>query len=786
MSPLHKAAAEYLRQGLYIFPLTKNSKIPIKGSNGLLAATNNQDIGIGAWEDSEYLNIGLNGGMSGLAMVDIDMNHDSGYNGEESWKQLQEDHETAPSTLEARTPNGGRHLFFMVPEGEVINSSTGYITESGDLAGVAVGIDIKSTGGYVVIAPSKTKDGSYKWLTPSGSFEPALIEMLPDWLVTLTRKQSDVQLETEYKKVKGDLPLDEVKKILEFIHPECSHEVWCKIGMGLKAHSNTEEMYQLYHEWSENYPNFQPNRLKKKWNSFKKDGVSIGTVIYYAKKEGYKPIFVQPSCNIDPSKDPNCDPLIRGYYDSVKDNHEYPDTKEETLCRFFPVADKSGRVYDAALDEEKDLSRITLHVSNAIKDEIVKDEKLILKPWNFNTDYRCRLISTRNIRFDPVNHLKWPFINTYRGLGFEENDYSQYEVDKAQDEFFKILLHVCGDNINHADMVMKWLAFPIQHHNRKCKWNVIAKTPKKGVGKSVLFDDIVRGMYNHLYEKAGECNPGLIYGKKIREVDLLGRFNKWIHRALFAVVEEISSSHKESVQIANMLKDIATSDFYQMEAKRQDPVLIRIYFQMVFLSNHTLPIRLEKGDRRFFVIGTNSGHLQKNEYDYLYTVLKNKPWMMGHVLQQVKDVDRDFGLCLPEITPLHQEMVGCSMSPSERFVALFRNGELGINPTYPFKISGLFSLYETWCESEGETRAIKKKFLVDSLRDSDYLENNQITANGVKERFLGLKYYAPRTADLTNFCNQLRTAQNKNRQGEQQDPMPTVNEMLNRVHDLLS
>src|SRR5262249_11223331 len=95
--------------------------------------------------------------------------------GDASLATLQQQHGALPATLTARTPSGGRHLYFAGPD---VSNSAGK---------VGVGLDIKSRAGYVVAPPSVTIDvpgkqhaGRYEW--ENAAVPPA---RAPQWLVDL-------------------------------------------------------------------------------------------------------------------------------------------------------------------------------------------------------------------------------------------------------------------------------------------------------------------------------------------------------------------------------------------------------------------------------------------------------------------------------------------------------------------------------------------------------------------------------------------------------------------------
>ena len=82
-------------------------------------------------------NVGIaTGSRSRLIVLDVD-----GSDGEESLEALEAEHGRLPDTLEARTGNSGRHLYFALPEEAVIRNSSGILGKR---------LDIRGEGGYVV------------------------------------------------------------------------------------------------------------------------------------------------------------------------------------------------------------------------------------------------------------------------------------------------------------------------------------------------------------------------------------------------------------------------------------------------------------------------------------------------------------------------------------------------------------------------------------------------------------------------------------------------------------
>ena len=124
------------------------------------------------WADYPEANIGVvTGDTSAMFVTDIDMTDADGL---QQLKAIDPDGNGFDGfdTIKSRTGSGGGHLFFALPADLQMGNAT-------KVQGTA--IDIRGTGGYVVVPPSENGSGSYQWdLSP----EDAELADCPDWLLT--------------------------------------------------------------------------------------------------------------------------------------------------------------------------------------------------------------------------------------------------------------------------------------------------------------------------------------------------------------------------------------------------------------------------------------------------------------------------------------------------------------------------------------------------------------------------------------------------------------------------
>jgi len=155
--------------GLHVFPLSKNSKIPIRNLKWREVSTNDH-AQVRAWALAHPgCNFAVDCEKSGITVIDIDRKKDS--NGFDSIRKLIEEHGSLPPTLSVDTPSNGRHVFYK-----------GLTKTSQSLMGK--GIDTRSKGGYVVAPGSRIGEKSYRILKSHLEIAKA-----PKWIGSLLQAE---------------------------------------------------------------------------------------------------------------------------------------------------------------------------------------------------------------------------------------------------------------------------------------------------------------------------------------------------------------------------------------------------------------------------------------------------------------------------------------------------------------------------------------------------------------------------------------------------------------------
>jgi putative DNA primase/helicase len=162
-SELLEAAEQYAAMGYAVLPCQAGNKRPLT-RHGVHDASTDLGVVRGWWQRWPAANAGL--AARGALVLDLDPGRPAGWPGPERAAAVRA---LAPPL--ARTPRGGYHIWFRRPANVCWTISAGKL---------AAGVDVRTDGGYVVVPPSRTPCGEYRWLRPLRPL--AELPLPPAWL----------------------------------------------------------------------------------------------------------------------------------------------------------------------------------------------------------------------------------------------------------------------------------------------------------------------------------------------------------------------------------------------------------------------------------------------------------------------------------------------------------------------------------------------------------------------------------------------------------------------------
>ncbi|MFB8281203.1 bifunctional DNA primase/polymerase [Nocardia colli] len=178
-NPLREAALRAAARGWHVFPLRPNAKTPALEGDWSGHASTEPDQIRDWWNTNPRRNIAIATGLSGLLVIDIDIEHRSPRQPSTppAAQRLLDRLEAITGdpagllTFAVRTPSGGAHFYYRAPATPELGCSVGRIGPS---------IDSRGRGGYVVAAGSRTRAGTYRIIDarPAAELPAALVELL--------------------------------------------------------------------------------------------------------------------------------------------------------------------------------------------------------------------------------------------------------------------------------------------------------------------------------------------------------------------------------------------------------------------------------------------------------------------------------------------------------------------------------------------------------------------------------------------------------------------------------
>jgi hypothetical protein len=294
---LLKAALKTAQELGPVFPCNPENKRPFT-KHGFKDATRDPAKIERWWRRWPNALIGVpTGSMSGMFAVDLDRKKpkpgEEFHDGVAAWAEWTAQ-EGAVETRVSETPSGGQHLLFRAQDG----------IRNIPLHRLGPGIEIKGEGGYIIVPPSRHKDGAYRWIN-NAPITPA-----PQWLIEkilalraprqdhLTNGLSPEHLErVERDAGRGQSQHPEdllyppptrslVKAALDQIDPDINRVDWIAIGCGL-CNQFGDEGYELWNDWSAKGKKYNAREMDGQWRSISNHNgynYTIATVFHFANE----------------------------------------------------------------------------------------------------------------------------------------------------------------------------------------------------------------------------------------------------------------------------------------------------------------------------------------------------------------------------------------------------------------------------------------------------------------------------------------------------------------------
>ncbi|MBW4490239.1 MAG: DUF3987 domain-containing protein [Trichocoleus desertorum ATA4-8-CV12] len=194
-----------------------------------------------------------------------------------------------PKTVSVTSGREGRHQsIYRIPErfwGAIATKKirTGVIGEDGK----ADQLELRWDGCQSVVSGHHPITGAYRWRLGLSPEECGVAEA-PNWIIEQMIEEQPSQLKLQYgNRLQSSIERDRALSFLAAIPPTEDYGRWIEVGMAL--HYVSEDLLEVWDDWSQGAANYQADACAKHWRSFKKNGgVGLGTLGLLAKQNGWR------------------------------------------------------------------------------------------------------------------------------------------------------------------------------------------------------------------------------------------------------------------------------------------------------------------------------------------------------------------------------------------------------------------------------------------------------------------------------------------------------------------
>ncbi|WP_314407379.1 DUF5906 domain-containing protein [Pseudomonas kuykendallii] len=303
----------------------------------------------------------------------------------------------------------------------------------------------------------------------------------------------------------------------------------------------------------------------------------------------------------------------------------------------------------------------------------------------------------QDVVFDPTERCGELTLNLYDGFHTTPDPRGEQGCRLIR----KHLGLLCNNRMDEYVFLLKWIAYPLQNPGAKMATAVVM-FGAEGPGKSLIWEQVIRRIY-------GE------YGTTIGQAQLESQFTGWQSRKLFALAEEVVS-REEMRHYKGVLKHLVTGETLQINEKNMPVREESNHLNFVFLSNSTVPLALDEGDRRYLVLYVD--RVPPQEY-FEALVAEINDGGIEAFFHYLRNLDlTGFGPhTKPPLNDEKQALIDGSLAAPRYFVRRWLAGETEFPVTGAVTQADLWQAFCRWCEGANEFKRRERDFHQEAQRD---------------------------------------------------------------------
>ena len=269
-----------------------------------------------------------------------------------------------------------------------------------------------------------------------------------------------------------------------------------------------------------------------------------------------------------------------------------------------------------------------------------------------------------------------------------------------------------------VEHVLDYLAHLVQRPWERVGHALLITSEAKGIGKST-FGKVVRRL-------VGEQNSRTVQTK-----DLKSQFDGWLAGKLVIQVDEVYESG--NWDLANKLKSLITEPTVSVNLKYGPQIEIENYARFIMFSNHTAPLTIEEGDRRYFVVNSDAQPRDDAYYDALNRFVDSDGGMNAiYTFLKRRDLSAFNPYRRPPMTTAKQAVIEVSGHPLRSYIIeAVQSGHFRDRLGHQFTLDALQRLLQ---QDGFGNQAKNLKELGEALTIAGVERRRRTTGSGSKQR----------------------------------------------------
>jgi len=225
--------------------------------------------------------------------------------------------------------------------------------------------------------------------------------------------------------------------------------------------------------------------------------------------------------------------------------------------------------------------------------------------------------------------------------------------DDEGDFFYikKLITNLVGENKEEYNYFIKWIGWQLQNPMKRLPTSIILQG-EQGTGKTKFCELILKNIFGRNF-----CEIG--------QTDINKEWNEFIMGKQLIVANEVIHNDNKFL-VPDKLKNYVTDEYLSISQRFKNTIYVRNYAQWVFTTNNHLPLKIEKGDRRYSVFKSKK---LINGFEIIGSLIEDLENQLTHFVNYLLKLDIEYDeVATPIENKAKAEIIKASWDSVEEFI----------------------------------------------------------------------------------------------------------------------